>query len=72
MEDEHGCRNGGVPPAARAFLERHRPIGNSSDDGDDGDRAEDQHEAGGGSRIEVLEIGGNPSVVDNANPEVLE
>ena len=80
MEDEQG--NGGVPPAARTFLERHQPTRNSSadhdterdgedDDGDDGDKAEDQHEAGGELRIEVPEISGNPSVVDNADPEVL-
>ena len=59
MDGEQG--NGeipGVPPAARRFLDRHRPIGISSADRDaerdgednddnDGDRAEDQRETDG-------------------------
>ena len=82
MEDDQGGNE--VPPAARRFLERHRPIGNrlgsaghdiegdgENDNGDDDDTAEDQRGADGALRVEAPEVDGNPSVMNNADPEVL-
>ena len=85
MDDEQSNLDiPGVPPAARRFLERHRPIRISSadhgaerdgkdDDNKYGDRAEDQREADG--EIVDGEIVDNPldriRPGDNADPELL-
>ena len=85
MDGEHGDGEvPEIPPAARTFLERHRPIRSSpsdaghgmrgdgeDDNGDDGDEAEGQQRVDGESRIEAPEIDGSPNVMDSANPEML-
>ena len=80
MEDDQGGND--VPPAARRFLKRHRLIGSrlrsaghdiegdgANEDADDEDRAEDQREVVGESRIKAHEVDGNSSVMSNADPE---
>lgn len=82
MEDDRGGPE--IPPAARDFLERHRPIGsefNSAgrdddrdgeiDNGDDNDDAEGQHDAEGESTVEAPEVGGDPVVADSSDPETI-
>ena len=79
MEDDWGIPE--VPPAARDFLDRHRPTGSESnsagrnngeiDSGDDNDGADGQRDAEGESMVEAPEVDGDPVVEDIANPEVV-
>jgi len=78
MEDEQGIP--AIPPAARGFLDRHRPIGMSNsaerddgeiDSGDDNDGADGQRDAEGESMVEAPEVDGNPVVADGEVPEVV-
>ena len=82
MDDKQGSNE--MPPAAKRFLARHRPAGNrlgsagrdneedgENDDGDDDSEANDQREADGKLRVEVLEADGDPNVAIAADPEVL-
>ena len=79
MEDDRGIP--AIPPAARDFLDRHRPIrieSNSAgrdngeiDSGDDNDGADGQHDAEGESMVEAPEVDGNPVVDGSAIPEVV-
>ena len=82
MDDEQGSNE--MPPDAKIFLARHRPAGNrlgsagrdneedgENDDGDDDSEANDQREADGKLRVEVLEADGDPNVAIAADPEVL-
>ena len=82
MEDKQGGNE--VPPVARRFLERHRPVGNAlgstgrdtsegnddDDDDDDDNEARDQGEADGELEIEGPGVDGVPVVAVCVNPEV--
>ena len=76
MEDEEESN-----PAARRFLERHRPVGNAlgstgrdtsegnDDDDDDDNEARDQGEADGELEIEGPGVDGVPVVAVGVDPE---
>ena len=79
MGDEQN--SGGIPPAARRFLERHRPAGDipgradrgiegDDDHDDDNNEARNQHEAEGELEVEGPEVGGGLDVVVDADPGV--
>ena len=80
MEDEQD--DGGVPPAARRFLERHRParegrLGSAgrdtdgdNDNDDDDNEAGDQQEAEGELEIEGPGVGDGLDFVVDADPGV--
>ena len=82
MEDEQGSSR--APPAARTFLERHRPAASGldradrdigedqeDDDGDADNEFNEQLETDGDLRVEVPEVSGDHNVAINADPEVL-
>ena len=70
-----------IPPAARDFLDRHRPIGIESnsagrdngeiDSGDYNDGADGQRDAEAESMVEAPEVDGNPVVANSSDPEAI-